>query len=133
MVSFVRRALWAILLSFLMVATTDALTREQIVSLVRGHHDVILREVTEGEDFTQTLAIGGVQSAHPFDGGCAFYCGGSGMGPDTYYTGFFYASRQPDVSSAQPHENGWLFQGEGDNRQYMEKLCDHFYYYWQQY
>lgn len=66
-----------------------------------------------------------------------FDCGGSGFGPSTSYSGFYYSiDGKPSGLSFYENDdlesdgNGWCYeQKKGDNKYYTEKIQDNWYYY----
>lgn len=65
-----------------------------------------------------------------------FAVGGSGFGSATSYTGFYYSPEdiplgfQGAVLDLTESAHGWTWQEENsDNRQIIEKICDHWYWY----
>lgn len=65
-----------------------------------------------------------------------FFSGAKDLCSEMTYTGFYYSPDdtprgfQGSEVEFVPHESGWLWQEEnGDNRQYTEKIIDHWYWY----
>jgi hypothetical protein len=70
-----------------------------------------------------------------------FSCGGSGFGPSTSYSGFYYSANGEQNSLNSyfllctendliPEGNGWIYkQKGGDNSYYTEKISANFFYY----
>ena len=129
------RFLMALLLSFIFFSE-PMLSREEIAFTVWENHDMILEDMAQ-QDFADTLALEGIEEITSWPGGHVFHCGGAGLIPESLSTGFFSVS--PDegldawLADAKPYEGGWLWEGDGDNYYFAEKLCDHFYYYQEHY
>lgn len=68
-----------------------------------------------------------------------FDCGAAGFGSQTAYRGFFYTENDdmyaiwcapPEDQTLTAEGNGYVWnETDGDNRYYVEKICDKFYYY----
>ena len=119
---------------------SDALSKEQIFSLVQEHHDFLLRCITD-HDPDRAKEVTGIQSVHvEKDAYVEFYCGGSGLVPSSSYYGFYYS---PDdlplavdvtvTENLRPEGNGfgWKQSGglDGDNWYYTERIMENWYYY----
>ena len=116
---------------------SDALSKDQIISLVQDHHDFLLRCITD-DDPDRAKEVAGVQSVRiKKNEYVEFYCGGSGLVPSSSYYGFYYS---PDdiplavdvtlTDNLGPRGNGFGWEEPGgDNRYYTERIMENWYYY----
>lgn len=63
-----------------------------------------------------------------------FTCGGWGLGSSTSYYGVYYSPSGPQPFQGAgveliPQEDGWAWQGEGDNQGFTKALGGDFYYF----
>lgn len=126
---------------FLFFCATDSggyADKDEIISFVCENEEA-LRSAVEENDFSGFENKGIVEDVSCDSNGVEFSCGGAGMGPETFYTGFFYTQANDMTavwcapsSSAYLKESGdgyeWKEQ-QGDNRYYTQKICENFYYY----
>ena len=83
----------------------------------------------------ETLPLPGlVRQADLRDGFVEFTCGGWGLGSSTGYWGVYYSPGGPRPFQGAgveltPQEDGWAWQGEGDNWGVTRQLTGDFYYY----
>lgn len=121
----------------IMVALSDdRASREEILTFVQEHQDLILSCI-EQKDYSSLDSYSIIKEIYEYGDHIDFYCGGSGMGSQTNYWGFYYSANDylKAVWCAQPGEliprdNGYYCAEEGgDNSYYVEYICDHFYYY----
>ncbi len=136
------KKLWTVLLFVVMMAggSSDALSKDQIFSLVQEHHDFLFRCITDN-DPDRAKEVTGIQEIHvEKDAYVEFYCGGSGLVPSSSYYGFYYS---PDdlplavdvtvTENLRPEGNGfgWKQSGglDGDNWYYTERIMENWYYY----
>lgn len=116
---------------------SDALSKDQIFSLVQDHHDFLLRCITDN-DSDRAKEVTGIQSVRiEKDVYVEFYCGGSGLVPSSSYYGFYYS---PDdlplavdvtlTENLRPVGDGFGWEEpDGDNRYYTERIMANWYYY----
>ncbi len=86
------------------------------------------------DDLKQSLSI---QKIDVREDHVDFYCGGAGFGPGTAYRGFFYTESDdlyaiwcaPARNQTLTAEGSGYIWDNGDDRYYVEKICDRFYYY----
>lgn len=119
---------------------SDNLSKRQIFNLVEKHSEVILADITEN-NFDDTLSIKGIKDIKFKDEAIDFYCGGSGMGSETSYYGFYYSENDEPIGmfggtnisgsfELTPEGNGYIYREENsDNSFYTEKIISGFYYY----
>ena len=122
------------------VSIQDALSKDQIFSLVQDHHDFLLQCIADN-DPDRAKDVTGIQDIHvEKDTYVEFYCGGSGLVPSSSYYGFYYS---PDdlplavdvtvTENLRPEGNGfgWKQSGgwDGDNWYYTERIMENWYYY----
>ncbi len=75
-----------------------------------------------------------VRQADLWDGFVEFTCGGWGLGSSTSYYGVYYSPSGPQPFQGAgveltPQEDGWAWQGEGDNQGFTRPLGGDFYYF----
>ena len=119
---------------------SDALSKDQIFSLVQDHHDFLLQCITD-TDPDRAKEVSGIQSVHiEKDVYVEFYCGGSGLVPSSSYYGFYYSPddlplavdvTQTENLKAEGNGFGWKEPGGlgGDNWYYTERIMENWYYY----
>ena len=119
---------------------SDALSKDQIFSLVQDHHDFLLQCITDNEP-DRAKEVTGIQSVRiEKDVYVEFYCGGSGLVPNSSYYGFYYSPDDlplaVDVTrtenlKAEGNGFGWKEPGGlgGDNWYYTERIMENWYYY----
>ena len=106
--------------------------------------EVIASAVENGRP-EDALSLRWIESADESDGYVDFSCGGSGIGSQTNYTGFFYTpgddplamwrkSGSAAISGFQETEDGWEYRESehgvgGDNVFLVRKLAPCYYYY----
>ncbi len=93
---------------------------------LEGYHGYSAGDTYDGWDVTY----------YPHSGMIEFQTSAFGLVPSSTYSGFYYSPEDVPMGfqSAQvdfaEHGDGWLWEEpEGDNRQYMEKIADHWYWY----
>lgn len=116
-------------------ALDDRLSQADIFALVEENQTLLLDAIAS-QDYTEVEALEGIHSVSPYNGYIDFSCSGAGLGSETFYAGFYYI---PADDPAVIFPNGLTAQGDGfllqdpaqnsDNTGYLEKICDHFYYY----
>ena len=136
------KKLWTVLLAVMLAVmmaggNSDALSKKQIFSLVQDHHDFLLQCITD-TDPDRAKEVSGIQSIHiEKDAYVEFYCGGSGLVPNSSYYGFYYSPDDlplaVDVTrtenlKAEGNGFGWEEPG-GDNWYYTERIMENWYYY----
>lgn len=112
--------------------------KESIFRLVTEKQQVLL-DCIEKNDFSQLRWSLSIREIDVNDDHVDFGCGASGFGSETAYRGFFYVQNDDlhAVWCAPPRDqilsadgDGYMWtEAEGDNTYYVEKICDHFYYY----
>ena len=121
----------------LIEASSDALSKDQIFSLVQEHHDFLLQCITDN-DPDRAKEVTGIKSVRSEkDEYVEFYCGGSGLVPSSSYYGFYYSPDglplAVDVTQTEdltPAGGGFGWEEpEGDNWYYTEQIMENWYYY----
>ena len=129
--------MWA-MLQLADIFVGDALEKDEIFEIVLDNKELILAEI-EADSFEKTSNIKGIKEVHSYENYVEFYCGGSGIGSGTTYSGFYYVEDEqylPENKVIDGYEMrnegaGWcIFQVDGDNYYYFEKICDNFYYFY---
>lgn len=116
----------------------DQESKENVIKYVLDHKEELFSAI-EKDDYASVESGGFVKRISQYDEYTEFYCGGAGMGSETRYAGFFYTADDNKMT-----KNGTLYgdytlntdgdtiewvEKNGDNRFYVEKICDCFYYY----
>ena len=120
-----------------------------LLSFLRTDRDCIVRFVESNQDLLSTCVESGDYSAverhllireiNVEADHVDFRCGASGFGSQTSYRGFFYSEKgdmyavwcaPPEGSQLIRNGDGFFWEeSEGDNRYYVEEICEGFYYY----
>ncbi len=134
---FSDRLVYAVFAAMLAGGNSDALSKDQIFSLVQDHHEFLLQCITDN-DPDRAKEVTGIQSVRiEKDVYVEFYCGGSGLVPSSSYYGFYYSpDGVPLAVDVTLTENlaqegggfGWE-EPDGDNWYYTERIMDNWYYY----
>lgn len=114
------------------------LTKEAIFAMVE-QQQVQLTEMARSDAPQAFKRPQGVRKIAVVDGTVDFYCGGSGVGSETVYYGFYYrADSTPDAvfcgtrfgaaGDLQPAGEGFVIRTE-DNLYYTQPIGGGFYYY----
>ncbi len=114
----------------------DLPSKKRVFALVNENH-ALLWEAIWTNEYEKALAIKGIQNVHVYDDAIEFYCGGSGMGSQTRYRGFYYSADNTlsgldfcRESGLSREEKGFsYYEKDGDNSYYTEKIRDNFFYY----
>ena len=134
-----------IMILFLMMTSSDNLSKQQIFTLVQGNHEY-LQECVDAKDYERAETISGIKSVRssswPEDGFYVeFFCGGAGIVPASSYYGFYYspgdiplAVDATQTKNLRPDGNGFGWQekwerSDGDNSYYTERIMECWYYY----
>ena len=132
----------------LLMGCSDGATKAEIFVAVEKEHPTIIQCMqTNNYDDCKKISI--VKEITQYDDYVDFYCGGSGMGGQTSYRGFYYFENDEleyiqvclgeliDGNGGNmfiPCGNGYLWQEKGgDNTFYFEKIANHIYYYEQEF
>lgn len=116
----------------------DNLTKEQIFTLVEANEPLLV-EIAQSNAPQTAKRPAGVQKIAVVDGTVDFYCGGSGVGSETAYYGFYYCpgglpdavfcgTRFGTATDLQPEGEGFIIRAE-DNHYYTQYIGGGFYYY----
>lgn len=117
----------------------DNLSKKEIFNLVNKNYAIILEDIKEN-DFSDSEKIKGIKDISCSESYIDFYCGGRGMGSETSYFGFYYSEKNAiDVKENFDYPKGEVLKQDGkgyswdevdgDNRFYVEKIMDGFFYY----
>ena len=115
----------------------DSESKEDIITFVEQHQEELLLCI-EQNDFTSLDQYSIIKEIDVNEDHIEFYCGGRGFGSETFYCGFYYSTFYDDWCAVWcapsgrlvPEGSGYSWQEEqGDNRYYVEKIFDHFFYY----
>lgn len=122
-------------------SSDDTASKEDTISFVKEHQNELLSRIEQGECSTLE-GYGIIKSVYETDDFVEFYCGGSGFGSQTNYSGFFYAKNgymnavRSDISldTMVEKDGGYYWHDEvGDNTYFVVHICDRFYYYYEHY
>lgn len=133
----------------LLSGCNDKSSKETIINSVNKNHEIILQSI-EQNDFSGCKMISIIKEINSHNNYIEFYCGGTGMGGETSYCGFYYFDNDDiqhimDTLSifmkGEPNKIAFIQEGEGyvwkdaqsDNLIYFEKITNHFYYFEQEY
>ena len=116
-----------------------ALSKKEIFEIVNENHFEITQAI-ETDDFENVEKIKGIEEISPEENYIDFYCGGKGIGSETSYYGFYYSKNNviddtkgincPKDAVLIPDGKGFSWnETGGDNRFYVEKIIDNYFYY----
>lgn len=116
-----------------------ALSKKEIFEIVNENHFEITQAI-ETDDFENVEKIKGIEEILPEENYIDFYCGGKGIGSETSYYGFYYSKNNaiddtkginyPKDAELIPVGKGFSWnETGGDNRFYVEKIIDNYFYY----
>ena len=116
----------------------DKSHKEQIFEMVNNNAQTLISDVAK-QDFSESMAIIGIEDVSVLEEGVDFYCGGKGIAPSSQDYGFYYT--EDDLPKAiwcgvKYSDDSFLVEdGDGystdyqHNYYYTEKIMDNFYYY----
>ena len=116
----------------------DKSHKEQIFEMVNNNAQTLISDVSK-QDFSESMAIRGIEDVSVLEKGVDFYCGGKGIAPSSQDYGFYYT--EDDLPKAiwcgTKYCDESLLVEDGDgystdfqhNYYYTEKIRDNFYYY----
>ena len=116
----------------------DKSHKEQIFEMVNNNAQTLISDVAK-QDFSESMAIRGIEDVSVLEEGVDFYCGGKGIAPSSQDYGFYYT--EDDLPKAiwcgTKYCDESLLVEDGDgystdfqhNYYYTEKIRDNFYYY----
>ena len=109
----------------------------------------VIEAAVMNEQYDDATSLGWIKSVDVSDGYVDFYCGGSGMGSQTNYTGFFFTPDDDPLALWREYdskidadfvetEDGWEYRefdhdAKGDNVFIVRKLAPCYYYYYLHY
>ncbi len=134
---FFDRLVYLVFAAMMTGGNYDALSKDQIFSLVQNHHDFLIQCITDN-DPDRAKEVTGIQRVHiEKDVYVEFYCGGSGLIPSSSYYGFYYSPDDlplaVDVTLTEnlgPEGDGFGWEElDGDNWYYTERIMENWYYY----
>lgn len=123
--------------SAILSGCNDKISKDEIISLVLTNKESLLNDISD-ENFENCKRIPEIKEVNVFDGYIEFYCGGSGAGGETDYSGFYYFGTldlQEIFDTLGQHDfvregDGYIWrQADGDNIVYIEQITEAFYYY----
>ena len=106
--------------------------------MVNNNAQTLISDVAK-QDFSESMAIKGIEDVSVLEEGVDFYCGGKGIAPSSQDYGFYYT--EDDLPKAiwcgVKYCDDSLLVKDGDgystdfqhNYYYTEKIMDNFYYY----
>ncbi|MCR5792960.1 MAG: hypothetical protein K6G65_07305 [Lachnospiraceae bacterium] len=122
--------------------------KTDIISYVSQNKEMLM-DCINNQDYTKLNESKTIEDITDYDDTeedgklVGFECGYSGFASESSYWGFFYSEKDaPDAlcstpieeSELSPDDDGYLWEDSyGDNTYYVEKICDHFYYYEESY
>lgn len=126
----------SILFLVMVASNDDSESKEDIVSFVEQHQEELLLCI-EQNDFTSLEQCSIIKKVNIYENHIDFFCGGRGIGSETFYCGFYYSPSNDwraiwcaPRGALVPEGAGYSWQEEqGDNRYYVEKVCNYFFYY----
>lgn len=131
---------WILLLPMI-EQSNDMESKQDTFTFVQENQDMLLLCIKQREASTLE-GYGIIKSVTESGNYIEFYCGGSGFGAETNYSGFFY-SKNGNINAARsyispddmlPKDDGYYWEDEiGDDSYYVENICGNFYYYLEHY
>lgn len=124
--------------SAILSGCSDKISKDEIISLVLTNKELLLNDISN-EDFGNCKKLSEIKEVNVYDDHIEFYCGGSGAGGETTYSGFYYfgsLNQQEIFDALGQHDfvregKGYIFrQTDGDNVIYIEPITEAFYYYY---
>ena len=128
----------SVLFLFLVITSDDSAEKNDVFRFVCENEETLL-DAIENRDFSSFENKGFINDVK-IDGMIIdFSCGGAGVGSGTFYVGFYYAPND-DMAAVWcapasselllPSGNGFEWrESNGDDRYYIENICNDFYYY----
>lgn len=123
---------------FLVVTGDDSADKDDVFEFVCENEEELIKAIEDG-NFSDFENKGFIKDIDEDETAVDFSCGGGGVGPGTYYVGFYYTQDNDMTAvwcaptsddSLLPYENGFRWQEpNGDNWYYTEHICGNFYYY----
>ena len=127
-------------------ASSTEKTFEQVKKLFEADQDAVLAAVRSGQ-YEDAASLDWIESVDDCGTYVYFACGGSGMGSQTNYSGFFYTP-EDDPLVMHRHSNpamyalnaedfvqteeGWEYrESASDNHFIIRRLATGYYYYWE--
>lgn len=117
-------------------------SKKQIIKLVQNNQAFLMQCIEEDEPEKAT-ELRGIQSVSRdrFSPVIEFYCGGTGLVPNTGYYGFYYSPDDRPDTLRFPAREDLIEQGDGfgyqepdgDNWYYTERIIENWYYYEEHY
>ncbi|MBR2471634.1 MAG: hypothetical protein IKC41_02675 [Clostridia bacterium] len=122
-----------------MVEDMNVPGKDEIFELVYEKQTVIAKAI-EQNNFESIEKLKGIKEVTVKDNYIDFYCGGKGIGSATSYYGFYFSEdnaidvkeniEYPKGAALKPDGKGYSWdEPDGDNRFYVEKIIDGFFYY----
>lgn len=129
-----------LVISFFIIKSVffDKNPKEQIFEIVNNNSQTLISNI-DRQEFSDSLAIRGIEDVSIIGESVDFYCGGKGIAPSSQDYGFYYT--EDDLPKAiwcgVKYCDDSLLVEDGDgystdfqyNYYYTEKIMDNFYYY----
>lgn len=130
-----------LLLPIIIEQSNDIKSKEEIIAFVQENRDKLLASIKQRQPETLE-GFGIIKSVYEGGNYIEYYCGGSGFGSQTNYSGFIYAKNgninaaRSDISldAMVEKDDGYYWHDEvGDNTYFVVHICDRFFYYYEHY
>ncbi|MBQ2941987.1 MAG: hypothetical protein IJD97_07125 [Clostridia bacterium] len=116
----------------------DKSPKEQIFKIVNNNVQTLISDIAR-QDFSNSMAVRGIENVTVLEQGIDFYYGGKGIAPSSQEYGFYYTEddlpkaiwcgvKYCDESLLVEDGNGYSADFQ-HNYYYTEKIRDNFYYY----
>lgn len=114
----------------------DSASKKRIFSFVTKHQDELVKCIEE-KDYSSLEKYFIIKGIDEYEQQTDFYCGGRGLGAESYYCGFYYSANDvldgvwcAPKDDLEPKGKGYYWHEDvGDNDYYVEHICGHFYFY----
>lgn len=122
-----------------MIGDMNVPDKNEIIELV-NENQIEITNAIENNNFENIEKIKGIEDITVEENYIDFYCGGKGIGSATSYYGFYFSKdnaidvkeniEYPKGETLQQDGKGYSWnESNGDNRFYVEKITDGFFYY----
>ena len=122
-----------------MIGDMNVPDKNEIIELV-NENQIEITNAIENNNFENIEKIKGIEDITVEENYIDFYCGGKGIGSATSYYGFYFSKdnaidvkeniEYPRGATLQKDGKGYSWdEPDGDNRFYVEKIIDGFFYY----
>jgi len=136
-----KKRILGIVLGIFLVAVliTISIPKVRTTLFVKLYHDDIEKSLTQGMGVPADDAVlFGYKSVNTWESEHSmteFRISASGFGSETTYYGCYYSYDDVPLAFQNlqteliPSQDGWTWQGEGDNAGFTSKIMDHWYYF----